>query len=411
MIRPDEAVALIMGSLGPVPSELVPLESTVGRPLSKDIHATEDLPTFDMSLMDGYAVRAGDVAEASRERPVRLSVQGVIRAGDPAGEAIQPGKTFRIMTGSRLPKGADAVIKAEHAHLEGGGTVMCSNPVRAGENIRIRGDHARSGNLLFPRGTLVRPYEVMILASMGILEIAVNRRPRVGVLVTGNELVDPQQVPPPGKIRNSNGLTIKTALSRWGIHDVRVETGRDDPDELEAGLRGMLAGSDLLLVTGGSSSGDLDLARPVLEKLGMRTIFWKVAVKPGTSLLFGIFADDPERGTARPVFSLPGNTMAVLVCLEEFVRPALEKLQGKVPRYSSYHMEGVVENRCETDEKLQQFLFCRAVGEQSGFRLRVFRPGSDSLLEKIREANAMAVSPIGKGLIEPGDTLSFRWLK
>jgi molybdopterin molybdotransferase len=204
---------------------------------------------------------------------------------------------------------------------------------------------------------------------------------------------------------------VKSALSKWGVRDVRVETGRDDPGELETRLKEMSPGADMLIITGGSSAGDFDFTRTVLEKLGMETLFWKVAVRPGTSLLFGIFAGDPKNNSVLPVFGLPGNPMAVLVCLEEFVRPALEKLQGSVPKYTSYHLDGIVENECYTNDGMQQFLFCRATQEERGFRLNIIRTGSTSMLGKIREANAMAVSEIGKGRIKPGDTISFRWLK
>jgi molybdopterin molybdotransferase len=411
VIKPDEAVELILDKLGPLSSEVVPLEESVGRVLSADIYATEDLPRFNSSLMDGFAVSKDDVSGATREHPVELSIKGMIRAGDFVKDRLQRGGAFRIMTGSQLPDGADAVIKQEDARLENDERLIVANPVQAGENVRFRGESARSGDLLFKTDALVRPYEVTILASMGIMEIPVIRKPLVCVLVTGNELVDPFRVPSPGKIRNSNGPTVKSALSKWGVRDVRVETGRDDPGELETRLKEMSPGADMLIITGGSSAGDFDFTRTVLEKLGMETLFWKVAVRPGTSLLFGIFAGDPKNNSVLPVFGLPGNPMAVLVCLEEFVRPALEKLQGSVPKYTSYHLDGIVENECYTNDGMQQFLFCRATQEERGFRLNIIRTGSTSMLGKIREANAMAVSEIGKGRIKPGDTISFRWLK
>jgi molybdopterin molybdotransferase len=412
MITPDKALDKILAHISPLPGEGVPVENILGRVLIGDVYAVEDLPPFPNSAMDGYAVRAEDTADASPESPAVLKVKEVVGAGRIAREELGYGEAIKIMTGSPLPAGADSVVMVETTETTTDDRVKVFQRPHVGENIRSRGEDVRSGDLLLSGGTQIRPYELAILAAQGITEVQVVRRPRVAVIATGDELVEVSEPLSPGMIRNSNGPTIVSALSKSGVEVKNLGIARDDPEDLRMAIQGILPEVDLLLVSGGVSVGDFDYTRDVLEKLGLEEVFWKVAIKPGKPLLFGYFppdSDREERGI--PVFGLPGNPVSVLVCLKEFIRPAIEKLQGRVPGYPSYHMDGLVENDYVTPKERQQYLFCRVSRKEGEFRIHIIKPQGSAMLGMACRANALAVSPIGMDRIKPGIVLPFRWLK
>jgi molybdopterin molybdotransferase len=323
-----------------------------------------------------------------------------------------PGEAIRIMTGSPLPAGADAVVMKEYTRPLDGDRVEVLRKVRCGENVRGAGEDVRVGQLLLRPGDRIRPYEVALLASQGITGIDVVRRPRAAILATGDELVGPAEPLSPGRIRNSNGPTIAAALSKWGVEASDRGIAGDDPAGLEKTFREIIPEADLLLVSGGVSVGDHDFTRSVLDRLEMREVFWKVAIKPGKPLLFGLLPPGKGRGEREiPVFGLPGNPISVLVCLEEFVRPAVEALQGLTSRHPGYHMTGTVQNEYVTPEARRQYLFSRVSREGSEFRIHVIRPQGSAMVGMACGANALAVAPMGTGRVGPGDRLAFRWLK
>jgi len=412
MITPQEALDRILDRMSPLTGEKVKLEDAVGRVLESDIFAKDDLPSFRNSAMDGFAVRIGDTSGASRDNPVTLAVKAVLRAGAVASEDLDPGEAIKIMTGSPLPAGADGVVMKERVEETVDGFIKVFNAVHAGENVRDRGEDVRSGELLLPAGSLIRPYEIALFAAQGITDIEVVRAPRVACLATGDELLDITEPLSPGKIRNSNGPTIRSVLRRWGVEARDLGIGRDDPEAMAKTLRDVLADIDLLLISGGVSVGDFDYTHRVLEKLGLTAIFWKVAIKPGKPLLFGVFPPEPNRNdTEVPVFGLPGNPVSVMVCLQEFVRPAVERMRGLVPKYPSYHLKGTVENDYVTPEERRQYLFCQVTGENENFRIHIIQPQGSAMMGMACRANALAVAPVGLGRVKSGDALAFRWLK
>ena len=262
----------------------------------------------------------------------------------------------------------------------------------------------RQGEKIIPTGALIRPYEVALLAAQGIGQVKVIQKPQAAIVATGDELTQYRDEAGPGKIRNANGPAMAAALMRWGAVPTDRGIARDNPACLKDALAEAFETSDLTVISGGVSVGDFDYTKDTLEDLGLKVIFWKVAIKPGKPMLFGLWK-------SKPVFGLPGNPISALVCLEEFVRPAIEKMRGHANHHPSYHLKGIVKNSYSKEAARQQFLFCVVEETPLGFDLHIIRPQGSAMLAMAAKATALAVAPIGMSRIDPGTELVFRWLK
>ncbi|MFQ5561063.1 MAG: gephyrin-like molybdotransferase Glp [Nitrospinota bacterium] len=411
MISPKKALDSILENVSRLPIERVHISKAAGRILDEKIVATTDSPPFDNSAMDGYAVCWQDVSDSSRETPVSLKLRETIRAGALAKERLSLGEAMKIMTGATVPPGADTVVMQEKTELQQDKRVVSIlHSPKKGEHIRFHGEDIRRGSVLMEEGSLIRPYEIAVLASQGICEVAVVKKPVVAVRATGDELVDISDSLSPGMLRNSNGPALASELFKWGFDYIDMGISGDDQEELEAKVSQALNKADVLIISGGVSVGDYDFTREVLRRVGVEEVFWKAAIKPGKPLMFGTW--NPGPATKKPVFGMPGNPVAVLVCVEEFVRPALEKMQGYSPSYPSYHLAGKAKNKYKTPEERQQFIFCKVTpDEKLGFSIEIIRPQGSAMMGMACTANALAISPVGTSLIKEGDVLSFRWLK
>ena len=404
MITADEALALVMARVKRLPPETVGVEEAAGRVLAGDVTADEDLPPFDNSAMDGYAVRAADLAGASEASPVELAARETIRAGDFPKASVGAGEAARIMTGAPVPPGADSVVMVERTRPGGPGRVAFLHAPRLGDHIRRAGEDVKRGTKVLSDGASLRPYEVALLAGQGRTGVEVTRRPRIAVMATGDELAPAGGPLAPGMIRNSNGPALVSALRRRGL---AVTDGGIVPDDREAIRRKideLLSAADVLVVSGGVSVGDFDFCKAALEDAGVSEVFWKVAIKPGKPLFFGMKGD-------KLVFGLPGNPVSVLVCLDEFVRPALEALEGKKGGHSGFHLTGTVVNDYPKETDRRRYLFCEVTREGASFLVRVIRPQGAAMVGMACKANALAVHPAGGPPLHKGDTVEFRWLK
>lgn len=409
MISPDEALRLIFEHAPVLAAEKVALALSVDRVLAEDVRARNALPPFDNSAMDGFALRAADIKNASPLHPVELAVLETIRAGETGRLEVKPGEAVRIMTGAPLPRGADSVVMVEMTEPGGRGRVKMARATKPGSHVRARGEDVLEGSRLLDAGARLRPYDVALLAAQGMTEVPVIRRPRVAVLATGDELADASEALAPGKIRNSNGPALTAALSRWGMPVLNLGIAPDEPETLRAALLAALAEADVLVVSGGVSVGDFDCTKSVFSSLGVREVFWRVAIKPGKPLFFGV--REAPNSPPKLAFGLPGNPIAALVCLEEFVRPALETLQGYAAKHPSYHLTGTALNDYPKPEDRRQYLFCQAKAVAGGYELNIIRPQGSAMLAMASRANALAAAPEGVSRIVRGDTLRFRWLK
>jgi molybdopterin molybdotransferase len=319
VIPVDEALEIVLRETPSLPTEEVSLEEALGRVLAEDVCSDADMPPFDRAAMDGYAVRAADVAAV----PATLTVTGEVAAGAWPDRELGPGEAIRIMTGAPVPGGATAVQQVEKTRaLEGGRRVEILASVGEGANVAPRGCEVRAGALVLERGRFIGPAVTAVLASTGHARVPVARRPRVAVLVTGDEIVDVTAVPGPGQIRNSNGPAVAAQIRLAGAEAHLLGVAPDREDETVAAVReGLSAEPDVLAISGGVSAGDYDLVEPALEQLGVELLFTKVAIKPGAPLVFG-------RRKNTLVFGLPGNPVSAQVTFDVFVRAALLRMQG-----------------------------------------------------------------------------------
>ncbi len=351
MLSVLEAQQIILSRFHPCSPEVAPLLESLGRVLAQDVFAQDDLPPFDNSAMDGYAVRAEDVSGAGRDSPVVLSVAADISAGHPSDAIIGPGQAARIMTGAPLPPAADAVVPVESTdELMRSGTPLSAQVKvfqnsQRGEHVRRAGGDVRRGDRALRAGVVIRAAEIALMAALGMVEARVIRRPRVAVLATGDELVHPGEPLELGLIRNANGWSTAAQVMRYGGVPIQLGIARDTASQVRAKLvEGLHAGADLFVVSAGVSVGAHDLVKDVVQAEGDLD-FWRMRMRPGKPLAFGQF-----RGV--PCFGLPGNPVSAMITFEQFVRPAILKLCGRTwwrkPTVQVELAEAVTSDGCET---------------------------------------------------------------
>lgn len=323
MLQLEDAQQRILAAIERLPSESIPLRVAAGRSLATAVQSETDLPVFDNSAMDGYAVRAEDIVSASADRPAELRLIGQVAAGEIFTEAVAAGICVRIFTGSPIPPGADAVVMQEDTRSlpERPGVVSVLDPVKRGENVRVRGLDVRSGDVLARPGARLTAARLSLLASAGVTEVEVARQPLVGLLATGSELREAGSPLGPGQIYESNRLGLAALLPSIGAVPRVYPLVADRLAETRAALEQALTECDALITTGGVSVGEMDFVKTAFAELGGDLTFWKVAVKPGKPFVFG-------RWRGKPLFGLPGNPVSALVTFLLLVRPALLRAQG-----------------------------------------------------------------------------------
>lgn len=313
-----DALASILKGVAPVGAETVPIDQAEGRVLAEDLAALRTQPPQDVSAMDGYAVRAGDVASA----PTTLTLIGEVAAGRPFAGAVGPGETARIFTGGVLPEGADTVVIQENTSREGD-TVVIEKTAPRGRNVRVAGLDFNRGDVLLRKGRRLTGRDVALAAAMNHATLPVYRRPKIAIVATGDELVPPGTEPAPGQIVYSNVFALAAVARREGAEALDLGTLPDRLDETIAGVRRARdLGAHVLVTAGGASVGDYDLVQPALAAEGLSLSFWKVAVRPGKPLLSG-------RLGAMRVLGLPGNPVSAYVCSVLFLIPLIRALSGR----------------------------------------------------------------------------------
>jgi molybdopterin molybdotransferase len=403
----EEARRIILEHVAPLGAERVELLQSLGRVLTEDVFARWDLPSFDNSSMDGYAVRAADcqgvaespgVAESRGAAP--LSIIDCVSAGGHATKSVLPGTAIKIMTGAPLPPGGDSIVPFEDAE-QSGGTVRAVKPVTLHQHVRFAGENVRQGKLVLAAGALIRPYEINMLACCGEPYVSVVRRPTVAIVSTGDELVPLGQTPSMGQIVNSNSYSLAASITSLGALPVIVGIARDNlanhREKLSEGLK-----ADVLITSAGVSVGDRDLVREVLGELGAEIVFWRVRVKPGKALAFG-------SREGKPIFALPGNPVSSMMTFDEFVAPALLKMMGHKATVMPL-FPAVLQS--DLKKRAGQTHLVRVRLEYAKGRYLAWSAGKQDtgVLTTMLQANAIAVLPPDRDFVAAGEEIQVHLL-
>lgn len=400
MIGVRQAMDRVVAGVGLLEAEEVALMETLGDVLAEDVDSPITLPARTNSAMDGFAVRAADVRGASKKTPRRLRVIEEVRAGGVPSKPLSKGEATRVMTGAPLPEGADGVIRQEDANFSGDGVAILDDR-DAGRNVRFAGEDLEKGARVFVAGTPLGPAQIGVLASMAMARIRVRRRARVGILASGDEIVDldqAAQILAGTKTASSNSYTLDALIRLAGAVPVTLGIAADTKQSVREHLERGIADCDLIVSTAGVSVGEYDNLRPVLEEMGCEMVFTKVRMRPGSPTSFGIVRRVPWIG-------LPGNPVSTMVCFELFVRPAIRKMQGHTLLFRRT-VQAVTEEPLKTPGRLMHFL--RAVVREApeGWRARLTGPQGSGILTSMAKANALLIVPEEADEVPAGTTLS-----
>jgi len=393
----------VLAGVAPLGTETVTVARALGRVLAEEVRSPLALPPWDNSSMDGFAVRADDVRGASDTAPVTLRVVGTVAAGTSTTRALAPGEAIRIMTGAPLPAGADSVVRIEDT--DGGeASVRITNDRDALRNVRPRGEDLEKGDVAVATGTPLHAVHLGLLASVGRGEVRVYRQPRVAILASGDELVDVDrfdEVLAGRRIVSSNSYTLVAAVSEAGGIPMPRGVVPDDRGALRRALEGLEC--DLLLTTGGVSVGAFDYTREVLTELGATMRFWRVRIRPGAPVGFGIFQGAPWLG-------LPGNPVSTLVTFELFARPALRKMQGhRLPFRRTVPVR--LAEPVSLGAPLTHFLRAVVTPTPDGYAARLTGPQGSGLLTSMARANALLVVPPSRSRLAAGELVEAMLLR
>ena len=390
----DEHLEWILGSLMPLQPYDQPLLEAVGLPVCEDISSPMDLPSFDNSAMDGYAVSFDDVASASPDHPVHLPVVGEAAAGQTRLFALSPGTAVRIMTGAPVPQGSDAIVPVEWTDA-GVAAVRITRAPTPGQHIRYRGEDIQTGDVLLEEGTVLGPRQLGLLASVGRSQVRSRPRPRVVIISTGSELREPGTTLGHDSIYDANSYMLAAAARNAGAIAYRVGIVSDDPQEFTDALSDQLVRADMVVTSGGVSKGQYDVVKEALAQLGTVT-FGEVAMQPGKPQGFGVVGED-----ATPIFTLPGNPVSSYVSFEVFVVPAIRRMMGRLP-YRRPLVRALSSQGFSSTPGRRQFV--RALFEIDGMGAHVSPIGGHGshLVGDLSDANALIVVPEEVGTVEPG---------
>ena len=394
MISFEDAQKIVLESVSALESVEMPILDTLGLVAAEDIASTEQIPPFDNSAMDGYALLADDIKGASAQNPVELKVLMDLPAGRHTGKPVGQGEAIRIMTGAPVPPGADTVVQVELTEKTTDSRVRILREHEKGRNIRRAGEDIAIGQIVIRKGDDVSPAKIGVLASIGRTTLKVVRRPVVAILATGDELLDADEPLGPGKIRSSNSYTLVSQTRACGAESMYLGIARDTMEDVRSHFEKGLS-ADMIVSSGGVSVGDYDYVKDVLKELGVDLKFTKVAIKPGKPTVFGLFGN-------KPVFGLPGNPVSSMVIFEEFVRPAILKLMGKRRLFRPV-IEGILDE--DINKKPDRMHLIRAVTRREGsdYYVSTTGPQGSGILVSMDIANSLILFPRGTETLKRGE--------
>lgn len=385
MLTPEEACDTVLAHIAPLGIERVSLLDATGRVLARDVLARRDNPPHDNSAMDGFAVRFADAQGATAEQPITLQVVEDIPAGTVPQKALEPGQASRIMTGAIVPEGADAIVPVEDTRSQGEQVAILDVEER-GAHIRMRGEDMRGDEPVLEKGQVLGPGEISVLATLQQSFVTVYRRARVAIITTGDELVEIEDSVGPGQIVNGNTAALAAFCRAHGAEPLMLPIARDDMDDIRRTIETALD-ADFILSSGGVSVGDFDFVKQVLDEMQAKTIFWRVAMKPGKPLLFCTIG-------STPYFGLPGNPVSSMMSFLQFVRPALHKAGGYPPAaWPLPRATALLDSTVENDGSRRNYMRCRLYycNRSGALRASIFERQGSHMVSSMIGANGIAL--------------------
>ena len=400
MIRVNEAQSIVLDHTNPMGFEKVDLITSLGRVIGEEIIAPFNIPPWDNSAMDGYAVRFEDIKNTSCDNPITLKVIEELPAGFLPKNQVGPMQATHIMTGAPIPQGADTVVRKEDTSFSGD-VVHILAPSNQGDNIRLAGENVMRGDKVIQARTVIRPPHIGMLASFGKSFILVYQAPTVAILSTGDEVIDIDEKGDSSKIINSNTYSLAAQVKECGAAPLMLGIARDDKKEIvKKILQGLSA--NVILTTGGVSVGEYDFVKDVLEEMGGEIKFWKVAMRPGKPTTFGLIGD-------KLIFGLPGNPVSCMVCFEQFVRPALLKKMGHTHLFRP-QVEAVLVDDAKTKKDLRFFIRVRLFFREGGLCATTTGDQGSGILKSMVQANGLMIVTEDKDGIMAGEKVSVQVL-
>ena len=407
MLSVEDALDRILAHFHVLESEERSLLDALGQVLAEDATARHDIPPLDNSAMDGYAVRAASVERASQISPVNLKVVGAVAAGQLPGDSVEPGTTVRIMTGTPIPPGADSVVPFEETdeveRRKSGASldqIGVKTPVLLGSDIRPAGQDVRRGDMVLDKGRTLRPAEIGLLASLGLENVTVVRRPVVAILATGDELLEAGDDYSEGKIYDSNSYSVAAGVLRYGGIPKLLGIARDNLSSMNAKLKEGLD-SDMLVTSADVLKGDYDMVKDVLARHG-EIDFWSVRMRPAKPMAFGVLRTG--EGGEVPHLGLPGNPVSAMVAFEQFARPAIHKMMGK-SGFAKPRIRAVLDEPIYNTDGRRVYARAIISKRNGAYHARLTGNQSSNLLTSMASANGLAVCPEDLPMMKAGEVV------
>ncbi len=407
MISVEEALEKILQAVTVLPAESKPLLDGLGQVIAEDIYAPFNVPSHSNSAMDGFAVIAADIKGASPQKPVVLRVKGEVPAGKFPRMKVVPGQCVRIMTGGIIPQGADTIVPVEDTELGDqydkvfqGKKIKIIHDVNKGFHVRYAGEDISRGELVISKGRLLRPVEIGVLASLGIRTVSVTRRPVISILATGNELVNMKAKLTPGKLYNSNTYSVASQIKAYGGIPKILGIAKDRINDITRGIsRGL--GSDLIVTSGGVSVSEYDIVKKTLKTQG-DMVFWRVRMKPGRPLTFGIFTGPDNRKV--PHIGLPGNPVSCMLDFELFCRPAISKMMGKT-EFKWKIISAVLQDKIVNSDGRRIYARVKVKEGDEGYTASLTGSQGSGVLTSMLKADGLAIVPETVDRVGPGEVV------
>ncbi|ABR47213.1 molybdenum cofactor synthesis domain [Alkaliphilus metalliredigens QYMF] len=397
----EEALEILLKESNQTEPIHVPLMDSLGSVLAEEILSDMNMPPFDKSPLDGYAVCSEDIKGVSKENPIRLNVIDFVPAGYVSEKTISKGQAIRIMTGAKIPEGADVIIRFEDTDFTDD-SVTIYTAYSTGSNISKMGEDMKIGDSVIQEGTVIDAPEIGILATLGKSFVQVYRKPRIAILSTGDELIDIQQPLVDGKIRNSNSYTVAAQIKKVGAKPLMLGICDDGIDTIVEKLKSALGWADMIITTGGVSVGDCDLVKEAFQEAGAEMLFWRVRMKPGTPIAVAKYGN-------KLIFGLSGNPAAAYITFEQFVRPIILKQMGR-QKYKLMEVESILENGFTKTSSQNRFVRAHTFYQDGKYYTQFPEKHSSGVLSSLSGTNSLFYVPSGTGPHEAGDKVKVQLL-